>query len=155
MSFLPISKKEVNGQVDFVYVIGDAYVDHPSFGHAIISRVLESHGYSVGIISQHAQCLTACTRGSSVLGVSARGRGVQCLVDPRGPLSALCPGGWEKLCCSSIYSRLGPTARSSSRFRARSLGPVFTHTHPQTCVCVNFKSSAQEARLLDQPASCP
>ena len=52
MSFLPVSKKEVKGQVDFVYVIGDAYVDHPSFGHAIISRVLESHGYSVGIISQ-------------------------------------------------------------------------------------------------------
>ena len=52
MSFLPVSRKEVKGQVDFVYVIGDAYVDHPSFGHAIISRVLESHGYSVGIISQ-------------------------------------------------------------------------------------------------------
>ena len=52
MSFLPVSKKEVQGQVDFVYVIGDAYVDHPSFGHAIISRVLQSHGYSVGIISQ-------------------------------------------------------------------------------------------------------
>ena len=39
-------------QLDFVYVIGDAYVDHPSFGHAIISRVLEAHGYTVGIISQ-------------------------------------------------------------------------------------------------------
>lgn len=39
-------------QVDFVYVIGDAYVDHPSFGHAIISRILEAHGYRVGIISQ-------------------------------------------------------------------------------------------------------
>ncbi len=52
MSFLPVSKKEVKGQLDFVYVIGDAYVDHPSFGHAIISRVLESHGYSVGIIAQ-------------------------------------------------------------------------------------------------------
>ena len=39
-------------QLDFVYVIGDAYVDHPSFGPAIISRVLESHGYTVGIISQ-------------------------------------------------------------------------------------------------------
>lgn len=38
--------------VDFVYIIGDAYVDHPSFGHAIISRVLESRGYRVGIISQ-------------------------------------------------------------------------------------------------------
>lgn len=54
--FLPISADELAQrgieQLDFVYVIGDAYVDHPSFGHAIISRVLESHGYSVGIISQ-------------------------------------------------------------------------------------------------------
>lgn len=39
-------------QLDFVYVIGDAYVDHPSFGHAIISRILEANGFSVGIISQ-------------------------------------------------------------------------------------------------------
>lgn len=39
-------------QLDFVYVIGDAYVDHPSFGPAVISRVLEANGYSVGIISQ-------------------------------------------------------------------------------------------------------
>lgn len=54
--FLPISKQDMEErgirQLDFVYVCGDAYVDHPSFGHAIISRVLESHGYSVGIISQ-------------------------------------------------------------------------------------------------------
>ncbi len=39
-------------QLDFVYVIGDAYVDHPSFGHAIISRILQLHGYTVGIISR-------------------------------------------------------------------------------------------------------
>jgi len=56
MSFLPINKQEMVergwDQCDFVYVIGDAYVDHHSFGHAIISRILESHGYSVGIISQ-------------------------------------------------------------------------------------------------------
>lgn len=54
--FLPITKEEYLAQgitqLDFVYVIGDAYVDHPSFGPAIISRVLESHGYHVGIISQ-------------------------------------------------------------------------------------------------------
>ena len=54
--FLPVSKQDMEErgikQLDFVYVIGDAYVDHPSFGHAIISRVLEAHGYSVGIISQ-------------------------------------------------------------------------------------------------------
>ena len=56
MAFLPISKKDMKEQgieqLDFVYVIGDAYVDHPSFGHAIISRVLQAHGYTVGIISQ-------------------------------------------------------------------------------------------------------
>ena len=56
MDFLPITKQEMLDrgieQPDFVYVIGDAYVDHPSFGHAIISRILESHGYSVVIISQ-------------------------------------------------------------------------------------------------------
>ena len=54
--FLPISKKDMDArgwtQCDFVYIIGDAYVDHPSFGHAIISRVLEDAGYKVGILSQ-------------------------------------------------------------------------------------------------------
>lgn len=39
-------------QLDFIYVTGDAYVDHPSFGHAIITRLLQAHGYSVGIIAQ-------------------------------------------------------------------------------------------------------
>ena len=56
MPFLPVSKQDMEQrglkQLDFVYVCGDAYVDHPSFGHAIISRVLEAHGYSVGIIAQ-------------------------------------------------------------------------------------------------------
>ena len=46
--FLPVSRKDMEErgieQLDFVYVIGDAYVDHPSFGHAIISRLLEAHG---------------------------------------------------------------------------------------------------------------
>ena len=54
--YLPISREDLKErnieQLDFVFVIGDAYVDHPSFGHAIISRVLESNGYTVGIISQ-------------------------------------------------------------------------------------------------------
>ncbi len=54
--YLPISMEDLKErnieQLDFVFVIGDAYVDHPSFGHAIISRVLESNGYTVGIISQ-------------------------------------------------------------------------------------------------------
>lgn len=54
--FLPVTKEEMLAQgikqPDFVYVIGDAYVDHPSFGHAIISRILQAHGFTIGIISQ-------------------------------------------------------------------------------------------------------
>ena len=54
--FLPISKQDLIErnieQLDFIYISGDAYVDHPSFGHAIISRVLEAHGYTVGILPQ-------------------------------------------------------------------------------------------------------
>ena len=54
--FLPISRADMTrrgwDQCDFVYIIGDGYVDHPSFGHAIISRVLEDAGYKVGILSQ-------------------------------------------------------------------------------------------------------
>lgn len=54
--FLPVSRQEMEERgwdaVDFVYISGDAYVDHPSFGHAIITRVLEAHGYRVGMIAQ-------------------------------------------------------------------------------------------------------
>ncbi len=54
--FLPICKEDMEklniSKLDFVYVVGDAYVDHPSFGCAIISRVLEAKGYTVGIIAQ-------------------------------------------------------------------------------------------------------
>ena len=54
--FLPVTKEEMKKrgweQVDFVYVSGDAYVDHPSFGAAIIGRLLESRGYRVGMIPQ-------------------------------------------------------------------------------------------------------
>ena len=55
-AFLPVSKEDmaVRGieQLDFVYISGDAYVDHPSFGTAIISRILEANGFTVGIIAQ-------------------------------------------------------------------------------------------------------
>lgn len=54
--FLPVNRADMDAagisQLDFVYICGDAYVDHPSFGHAIISRLLEAHGYKVGIIAQ-------------------------------------------------------------------------------------------------------
>lgn len=54
--YLPLNREDMEKrgweECDFVYVIGDAYVDHPSFGPAIISRILESEGYKVGIIAQ-------------------------------------------------------------------------------------------------------
>ena len=56
MAFLPVTREDMKergwNQPDFVLVTGDAYVDHPSFGHAIISRVLESRGYKVAILPQ-------------------------------------------------------------------------------------------------------
>lgn len=56
MAFLPMNIKEVKdrgwNEVDFVYVMGDSYVDHPSFGAAIITRVLEDCGYRVAVLSQ-------------------------------------------------------------------------------------------------------
>ena len=54
--FLPISKEDMQDRnwdmLDFIFISGDAYVDHPSFGPAIICRILEKHGYKVGIIAQ-------------------------------------------------------------------------------------------------------
>lgn len=56
MAFLPMNIKEVKArgwdEVDFVYIMGDSYVDHPSFGAAIITRVLEDCGYKVAVLSQ-------------------------------------------------------------------------------------------------------
>ena len=56
MEFLPVNRKEMTdrgwGEVDFVYVNGDAYVDHPSFGASIITRVLENAGFRIGFLAQ-------------------------------------------------------------------------------------------------------
>ena len=56
MAFLPVNRQDMLqrgwDQLDFLYISGDAYVDHPSFGHAIITRMLESQGYRVGIVAQ-------------------------------------------------------------------------------------------------------
>ena len=55
-SWLPVSKKEIEArgwqQPDIIIVSGDAYVDHPSFGHAVIARILEKEGYKVAILPQ-------------------------------------------------------------------------------------------------------
>ncbi|MCR5355599.1 MAG: YgiQ family radical SAM protein, partial [Lachnospiraceae bacterium] len=54
--FMPVSKQDMQElnikQLDFVYVSGDAYVDHPSFAVAIITRILQAHGFTVGVIAQ-------------------------------------------------------------------------------------------------------
>ena len=56
MPFLPICRQDLEQrrieQLDFVYISGDAYVDHPSFGCAIITRVLEAKGFTVGVLAQ-------------------------------------------------------------------------------------------------------
>ena len=53
--FIPMTKQEMQErnieQFDFIYISGDAYIDHPSFGPAIICRILEAFGYSVGMIA--------------------------------------------------------------------------------------------------------
>ena len=73
-SFLPVNRKDMEKRgldsVDFVYVTGDAYVDHPSFGCAIISRVLEKAGFSVVILSQpdYRSCDAFCEFGRPRLG---------------------------------------------------------------------------------------
>ena len=65
--FLPVTRQEMLDrgweQVDFVYVCGDAYVDHSSFGAAIITRVLEAHGFRVGMIAQPDEAGRSCVRG--------------------------------------------------------------------------------------------
>lgn len=53
MPFLPITKEELKGEeADFVMIMPEAYVDHPSFGHAIISRLIDEYGYKIGLIPQ-------------------------------------------------------------------------------------------------------
>lgn len=103
--FLPVTKEEMLQQgisrMDFVYVIGDAYVDHPSFGHAIISRLLESRGYSVGIISQPrwASCDSIDVFGEPRLGFIVTAGNMDSMVNhysvskKRRDTDAFTPGG--------------------------------------------------------------
>lgn len=103
--FLPISKKDMRErgweQADFVYVIGDAYVDHSSFGPAIISRVLESHGYKVAIISQpdFRNSESIASLGTPRLGFLVASGNMDCMVNhytvnkKRRHSDAYTPGG--------------------------------------------------------------
>ncbi len=73
-AFLPVTAEDVRAhgwsEVDFVYVTGDAYVDHPSFGAAIITRVLEAEGFHVAVLSQpdYRSCTDFCRFGRPRLG---------------------------------------------------------------------------------------
>ncbi len=103
--FLPISKEDMDKcgikELDFVYVIGDAYVDHPSFGPAIISRILEKNGYSVGIIAQpdwkNEESITIL--GKPRLGFLVSGGNMDSMVNhyfvskKKRPTDAYSPGG--------------------------------------------------------------
>lgn len=103
--FLPISKKDMKKRgwdtVDFVYIIGDAYVDHSSFGPAIISRVLESRGFRVGIISQPDWTVdeSVCVFGEPRLGFLVSGGNMDPMVNhytvskKRRKSDAYTPGG--------------------------------------------------------------
>ena len=103
--FLPISKNDMKKRgwdtVDFVYIIGDAYVDHSSFGPAIISRVLESRGFRVGIISQPDWTVdeSVCVFGEPRLGFLVSGGNMDPMVNhytvskKRRKSDAYTPGG--------------------------------------------------------------
>ncbi len=79
MDFLPLTKKEIQKkgcyQVDIVLITGDAYVDHPSFGTAVIGRVLESRGYRIGIIAmpdwKNAESVTVFGKPRLFFGVTS------------------------------------------------------------------------------------
>lgn len=87
MGFLPVNKIEMNKRgwntPDFVLVTGDAYVDHPSFGTAIISRVLEAHGFKVAILSQpeYKNCDAFRTFGRPRLGFLINSGNVDSMVN--------------------------------------------------------------------------
>ena len=84
MPFLPITKKEMLSlgweSPDFVLVTGDAYVDHPSFGTAIISRVLENAGFRVCILSQPKSDADYTRFGKPLLGFLVNGGNIDSMV---------------------------------------------------------------------------
>ncbi len=84
MPFLPITMEEMRERgwdiADFIIVTGDAYVDHPSFGTAIISRVLESHGYRVCIIPQPQNDADYCRFGAPKLAFLVNGGNIDPMV---------------------------------------------------------------------------
>ncbi len=123
--FLPISKEDMTAlgwqSYDFLYISGDAYVDHPSFGTAIISRVLESHGYRVCICAQpDINDENALTRyGKPKLGVLISGGVIDSMVNhytaakKKRHSDVYTPGGGETKKpdrCVIVYSNMARRA---------------------------------------------
>ena len=86
MSFLPTTAEDLKirnwSEVDFVYVTGDAYVDHPSFGAAIITRVLEAEGFRVAVLAQpdYKSAADFCRFGKPRLGFLVSGGNIDSMV---------------------------------------------------------------------------
>lgn len=79
--FLPVTKEELGGQADIIYVIGEAYVDHPSFGHAIVSRIVESEGLKIAVLPQPQRDEDYLKFGAPALGFFVSGGVVDSMVN--------------------------------------------------------------------------
>lgn len=123
--FLPLCRADMTErgwqEVDFVLVTGDAYVDHPSFGAAIISRVLEHEGYRVGIISQpdYSSCESMKEYGKPKYGFFIGGGNVDSMVahytvaKVRRKQDEYTPGGVEGKRpdrCATVYTKMAKEA---------------------------------------------
>ena len=123
--FLPLCRADMTErgwqEVDFVLVTGDAYVDHPSFGAAIISRVLEHEGYRVGIISQpdYSSCESMKEYGKPKYGFFIGGGNVDSMVahytvaKVRRRQDEYTPGGVEGKRpdrCATVYTKMAKEA---------------------------------------------
>ncbi len=121
LDFLPLSRADMRRRgwdsVDFVYVSGDAYVDHPSFGMAIITRLLEAHGYRIGVIAQPdwRDPQSVCTFGEPRLGFLVSSGNMDSMVNhytvarKRRSSDAYSPGGKSGLRpdhATVVYSNL-------------------------------------------------
>ena len=79
--FLPVTREEAGGQPDIVYVIGEAYVDHPSFGHAIISRIVQAEGLKIAILPQPQNDADYTRFGAPAMGFFVSGGVVDSMVN--------------------------------------------------------------------------
>ncbi len=142
--FLPISRADMEArgweQLDFVVVGGDAYVDHPSFGTAIISRLLEAEGYKVGVLAQprYTDCEDFKRFGKPKYGFFIGGGNAAppSTPDLQSRLTPICPSFWaasRPRCADSPITTTGwtPSCPASPRTRVRtSSASAWASTRP-------------------------